>query len=124
MSSGDSASGKRGVAEALRQELRRGTLVLAVLTVLRTEGNGSAVRERLASGGVEIDEGALYPMLRRLEDQRLLRSEWRLEDSRRKRFYLLSQAGEDTLISLLNEWRNQTTALTALSGRMSNESGR
>ena len=70
---------KRPVTDALRQELRRGALVLAVLAVLREESNGTMVRDRLADGGVEIEEGALYPMLRRLEEQGLLTSEWRRE---------------------------------------------
>ena len=105
---------KRPVVEALRQELRRGTLVLAVLAVLRGEKNGTMVRDALAEAGVEIEEGALYPMLRRLEDQGLLMSEWRVEGSRNKRFYRLSPAGADTYATLLAEWREQTAGLTAL----------
>lgn len=107
-------STKRPVVDALRQELRRGTLVLAVLAVLREEANGTAVRDALAAGGVEIEEGALYPMLRRLESQALLMSEWRMEGSRNKRFYGLSAAGADTYALLLKEWRHQMAGLDAL----------
>ena len=114
MSPPGSISGKRAAVDALRQELRRGTLVLAVLAVLRDEMNGTAVREALAEGGVDIEEGALYPMLRRLEEQGLLASEWRLEGSRKKRFYLLSAAGSATYDTLLGEWRQQTAGLRAL----------
>jgi PadR family transcriptional regulator, regulatory protein PadR len=110
---------KRPVADALRQELRRGTLVLAVLAVLREEANGTAVRDALARGGVEIDEGALYPMLRRLEEQALLMSEWRTEGSRNKRFYRLSSIGAETYTTLLSEWRQQTIGLEALTGEQS-----
>jgi len=63
------------IFESLRQELRRGTLILAVLAQLREERYGYSLRQALASVGVEIDEGALYPMLRRLEAQGLLASE-------------------------------------------------
>ncbi len=114
MTASGPAGGKRAVVDALRQELRRGALVLAVLAVLRQEMNGTAVRETLAAGGVEIEEGALYPMLRRLEQQGLLASEWRLDGSRNKRFYLLSSVGSTTYAALLDEWREQTAGLHAL----------
>ena len=110
---------KRPVADALRQELRRGTLVLAVLAVLREEANGTAVRDALAGGSVEIEEGALYPMLRRLEEQALLTSEWRMEGSRKKRFYRLSSIGTEIYAALLGEWRRQTAGLEALTGEQS-----
>jgi len=93
------------IFEQLRQELRRGTLILAVLAQLRVERYGYSLRQALASVGVEIDEGALYPMLRRLEGQGLLSSEWREEDKRKKRFYRLSTEGEAVLARLADEWR-------------------
>jgi PadR family transcriptional regulator, regulatory protein PadR len=110
------STGKRPVSDALRQELRRGTLVLAVLAVLRKEANGTAIRDALSGGGVEIEEGALYPMLRRLEEQSLLTSEWRMEGARNKRFYRLSPHGAETFALLLAEWRRQTLELEALTG--------
>ena len=91
--------------EPLRQELRRGTLILAVLGQLRSEHYGYTLRRALADAGVEIDEGALYPMLRRLESQGLLTSEWREEEKRNKRFYRLSDAGRAVLARLIDEWR-------------------
>jgi len=91
--------------EPLRQELRRGTLILAVLGQLRAEHYGYTLRRALAEAGVEIDEGALYPMLRRLESQGLLTSEWREEEKRNKRFYRLSDAGRAVLERLVDEWR-------------------
>ena len=94
------------VFENLRLELRRGCLVLAVLAQLRREYHGYALRKALADGGLEIDENTLYPLLRRLESQRLLVSGWRVEDKRNKRFYHLSPEGEAVLAWLLPEWRN------------------
>lgn len=102
------------IFESLRQELRRGTLILAVLAQLREERYGYSLRQALASVGVEIDEGALYPMLRRLEAQGLLASEWREEDKRKKRFYRLSEEGRAVLVRLADEWRAINAALEPL----------
>jgi DNA-binding PadR family transcriptional regulator len=93
------------IFETLKQELRRGSLVLAVLAQLKREHYGYTLRSDLAAAGVEIDEGALYPMLRRLESQGLLTSEWREENKRNKRFYKLSPHGEGILARLLEEQR-------------------
>ena len=104
------------IFESLRQELRRGTLILAVLAQLREERYGYSLRQALSSVGVEIDEGALYPMLRRLEAQGLLASEWREEDKRRKRFYRLSPEGEAVLKRLHDEWRRISASLDRVLG--------
>jgi PadR family transcriptional regulator PadR len=99
------------IYENLKLELRRGSLVLAVLAALRTEQYGYTPRRSLASTGIAIEESALYPMLRRLESQELLQSKWREEDNRNKRFYRISRAGEETLTRLLEEWRQLNSAL-------------
>lgn len=90
--------------EKLRVELRRGSLVLAVLGALREERYGYTLRQSLEDAGLPIEEGALYPLLRRLETQGLLTSEWREEAKRNKRFYKLSADGEAILAQLLGEW--------------------
>ena len=95
----------------LRLELRRGCLVVAVLAELRTEHYGYALRKALADKGLSIDENTLYPLLRRLETQGLLISQWREEEKRNKRFYRLSAVGEEVLANLLEEWRQMTSAL-------------
>src|SRR3954454_1290232 len=92
------------IFESLRLELRRGSLILAVLGQLKAEHYGYTLRKALADAGVEIDEGALYPMLRRLESQGLLTSEWREEEKRNKRFYRLSGEGQAVLARLTEEW--------------------
>src|SRR5438477_12974760 len=89
--------------ENLRLELRRGCLVVAVLAELKHERYGYTLRTRLQEHGVSIDEGTLYPLLRRLEAQGLLQSEWREENRRKKRFYRLTPAGKPVLIALLDE---------------------
>jgi len=80
--------------------------VLAVLAELRNEQYGYTLRKSLAEQGVEIDEGTLYPLLRRLESQGLLVSEWREEDKRNKRFYRISREGKVILKQLLSEWQS------------------
>jgi PadR family transcriptional regulator, regulatory protein PadR len=91
--------------ENLRLELRRGCLTVAVLVQLRREHYGYTLRKDLAEHGLVIDESTLYPLLRRLESQGLLASEWREEDKRNKRFYRISSDGERLLGQLLEEWR-------------------
>lgn len=97
--------------ENLRLELRRGCLVLAVLTQLQTEHYGYTLRKALSDFGIAIDEGTLYPLLRRLETQGLLISEWREEEKRNKRFYRLSAEGAPILEQLLGEWRSINSSL-------------
>ena len=94
-----------GLLENLRLELRRGCLVLAVLAELRAEQYGYTLRKGLADRGLAVDEGTLYPLLRRLEAQGLLASEWREEDKRNKRFYKISREGKAILKQLLAEWQ-------------------
>jgi PadR family transcriptional regulator, regulatory protein PadR len=100
-----------GVLENLRLELRRGSLILAVLAALRTEQYGYTLRKTLEERGMAIDEGTLYPLLRRLESQGLLTSQWREEDKRNKRFYRLSAEGKLILKQLLAEWRGIDASL-------------
>ena len=102
------------IYEKLRLELRRGSLVLAVLAALKDERYGYTLRKVLADAGLGIEEGALYPMLRRLETQGLLTSEWREEDKRNKRFYRLSQDGAALLAELAAEWRAINSSLDRL----------
>jgi PadR family transcriptional regulator PadR len=90
--------------ENLRLELRRGCLTLAVLAQLRQEHYGYTLRKSLSERGLEIDESTLYPLLRRLETQGLLASEWREEEKRNKRFYRLSSDGEQMFGQLVQEW--------------------
>jgi PadR family transcriptional regulator PadR len=105
------SSASSEVLENLKLELRRGCLIVAVLAQLRTEQYGYTLRKALADDGLAIDEGTLYPLLRRLETQGLLVSQWREEDKRNKRFYRLSAEGETILKQLLEEWENINRSL-------------
>jgi PadR family transcriptional regulator PadR len=97
--------------DSLRLELRRGCLILAVLAQLREEHYGYTLRKALADHGLAIEESTLYPLLRRLETQGLLTSQWREEDKRNKRFYHLSPQGERILDQLLAEWNGINDSL-------------
>src|SRR6202521_3073526 len=105
------SNGNHDLFENLRLELRRGCLSLAVLSQLRTERYGYTLRKALSGQGLEIDEGTLYPLLRRLEMQGLLESEWREENKRNKRFYRLSKDGAHILKQLLEEWNGLNSSL-------------
>jgi PadR family transcriptional regulator, regulatory protein PadR len=100
--------------ENLRLELRRGCLVLAVLAALRQEHYGYTLRKALVEDGLDIDESTLYPLLRRLETQGLLTSEWREEEKRNKRFYRLSKDGRIVLEKLLEEWQAMNESLSRI----------
>ncbi|MDO8680639.1 MAG: PadR family transcriptional regulator [Acidobacteriota bacterium] len=100
--------------DSLRLELRRGSLIVAVLAQLRAEHYGYTLRKALAELGLEIDEGTLYPLLRRLETQDLLNSEWREEGGRKKRFYKLSPDGRQMLKQLLAEWKTINQSLNRI----------
>ena len=82
-----------------------------MLAHLRTEHYGYTLRKALADEALDIDEGTLYPLLRRLESQGLLSSEWREENKRNKRFYRLSSDGRKMLDLLLDEWRRMNASL-------------
>lgn len=99
------------VFDNLRLELRRGCLILAVLGQLREEHYGYTLRKTLADHGIDIEESTLYPLLRRLESQGLLTSEWREQDKRNKRFYRLSAAGATLLTQLLEEWESMNRSI-------------
>jgi PadR family transcriptional regulator, regulatory protein PadR len=108
------SSGHHDVFENLRLELRRGCLSLAVLSQLRSERYGYTLRKALAEQGLDIDEGTLYPLLRRLESQGLLTSVWREEEKRNKRFYRLSAEGKQMLKELGAEWQRINSSLNGI----------
>jgi PadR family transcriptional regulator PadR len=87
---------------------------LAALAQLRQEHYGYTLRKALAEHGLEIDESTLYPLLRRLEAQGLLTSEWREEEKRNKRFYRLSSDGEQIFAELLEEWQAINTSINSI----------
>jgi PadR family transcriptional regulator, regulatory protein PadR len=108
------ADKKAAVRDNLTLELRRGALVLAVLAQLRQEEYGYSLKKQLADRGLEIDEGTLYPLLRRLEAQGLLASNWRLEDGRPRRYYRTAPEGDRLARDLGAEWQRLTRVVDKL----------
>lgn len=95
-------------------ELRRGVIVLAVLSQLEEPQYGYSLIKRLGEGGLEIDQGTLYPLLRRLESQGLLTSDWRIEGERPRRYYMLSEEGRQLLPRLKEEWNGIVDTMTQM----------
>ena len=99
----------------LNMELRRGALVLAVLSQLQKEQYGYSLKQQLSKAGLSINEGTLYPLLRRLESQQLLESEWRVENEKRpRRYYQISKKGKQMLSALKQEWQSISQAVSDL----------
>ena len=101
-------------AEKLTLELRRGTLVLATLSLLHAPKYGYSLVQDLAASGLDIEQGTLYPLLRRLDEQGLLESSWNVEGSRPRKYYQLSTTGAAVLDSLTDSWRDLVQALETL----------
>ena len=102
--------------ESMRMELRRGILALAVLLILRREQYGYSLRKQLQEAGMDIEEGTLYPLIRRLESYGLLTSRWSEGEGRKRRYYQISQDGELTLRELQQEWRTLNAAMSQIEG--------
>lgn len=111
---GSSVVEASGLFENLRLELRRGSLVLAVLAALRREQYGYSLRQTLGDQGLAIEESTLYPLLRRLETQGLLSSCWREHERRNKRFYQVTGEGRLVFQQLIREWQSIDSSLKAV----------
>jgi PadR family transcriptional regulator, regulatory protein PadR len=100
--------------ENITLELRRGVIVLAALSQLEEEQYGYSLLKRLSELGLEIDQGTLYPLLRRLETQGLLESNWRVERDRPRRYYVLSRQGRKALPAMIAEWKSLVQMMDAM----------
>lgn len=98
----------------LELELRRGVIVLATLSQLRQPRYGYELRQALADQGLSIEEGTLYPLMRRLESQGLLDSEWKMEDGPPRRYYALNADGSILLKKLADSWQGMNEAMYRL----------
>lgn len=96
-------------------EMRRGTLSIAVLSQLSKEEYGYSLLKALSDKGMEVDQSTLYPLLRRLESQGLLQSDWRIVDEARpRRYYVISTQGKAVLTKLKKEWSAMMVTMQAL----------
>jgi DNA-binding PadR family transcriptional regulator len=97
-------------------ELRRGVIVLAVLSQLGEAQYGYSLLKLLSDLGLELDQGTLYPLLRRLESQGLLKSDWKIEESRPRRYYVISLEGQEMLPRLKEEWNRIVSMMDGMLG--------
>jgi PadR family transcriptional regulator PadR len=104
--------------ENIALEMRRGVIVLAVLNLLQNEQYGYSVLKLLSDNGFDVDQGTLYPLLRRLETQGLLESAWRVEEARPRRYYVISSQGRKALPQLQQEWDKIVFALERIKNRL------
>lgn len=95
-------------------ELRRGSLTLAVLACLCDAAYGYALLQTLQEKGVAIEANTLYPLLRRLESQGLLQSQWDTSESRPRKYYSVSEKGRRMYGRLLEEWRNMRKSIDGI----------
>jgi len=98
----------------MSQELRRGLIMLAVLSQLSRKQYGYALLKLLSDRGLEVDQGTLYPLLRRLEAQGLLQSSWSVDEARPRRYYVISGEGRKLLPQLRSEWESMVAAMGRL----------
>jgi DNA-binding PadR family transcriptional regulator len=112
--------------ETISLEMRRGVISMAVLNLLQEEQYGYSVLKLLSENGLDVDQGTLYPLLRRLESQGLLESNWRVEEARPRRYYIISPLGRKSLPQLQQDWNVIVNALKNISQRLEgkNESDR
>jgi PadR family transcriptional regulator, regulatory protein PadR len=103
--------------ENLAIELRRGALVLCVLSQLEERQYGYSLSQLLAEKGMAVEQGTLYPLLRRLESQGLLQSDWELTEARPRRYYILSEKGRGILDELTAEWDAMAGVMERMLGR-------
>lgn len=96
------------------QEMRRGVLIVAVLSQLARAKYGYALIGDLDACGLTVDQGTLYPLLRRLEEQGLLDSTWNTDGTRPRRYYVINPAGAALLARLKPEWQALTHSVERL----------
>lgn len=98
----------------LIQELRRGTLILSVLSQLKEPRYGYALVEQLEQKGVAIDPNTLYPLLRRLEKQGILCSEWEMGESKPRKYYKRTVFGDEIYLELKKQWQVISSGMNRL----------
>jgi len=111
---GDLVTDINDIVSSLMLELRRGTLILSVMSQLKEPQYGYSLVHTLEEKGVTIDAGTLYPLLRRLEKQELLSSSWEITDARPRRYYFLSETGKEVYSRMCDEWRKMASCMNEL----------
>ena len=85
-------------------ELRRGTLILLVLSQLKEPMYGYNLVKKLNDKAIPIDANTLYPLMRRLESQGLLKSQWDTGEAKPRKYYQITEDGLAVLEKTKNYW--------------------
>ena len=101
---------------SLSLELRRGTLILCVLSQLKEAKYGYALVQSIEEKGVSIDPNTLYPLLRRLEKQKLLISEWEVGETKPRKYYRRTPLGDKIYYALKEQWKTMYQSVEGLLG--------
>ncbi|WP_025026078.1 PadR family transcriptional regulator [Caldalkalibacillus mannanilyticus] len=109
-------SEREAIIQNIQQEMKRGTLVLAVLTQMDQPQYGYSLIQALNKQGLMVEQNTLYPLLRRIEKQGLLESIWQVEGNRPRRYYKISELGIQVRNELINEWKNFEKTMSNLIG--------
>ena len=99
---------------SLVQELRRGTLIMVVLSQLKNEEYGYSLISKLKENGITIESNTLYPLLRRLENQGLLKSEWKTNEEKPRKYYLITKDGLKVLEKSKGHWKEYSNAVNKI----------
>ena len=110
----DMSEEQQDFVQSLVSELRRGTITISVLSQLMSPKYGYALVESLEAKGIPIEPGTLYPLLRRLEKQELLTSEWETTGTKPRKYYVLSENGKNIYRQMCHEWKTMTESLNKL----------
>jgi len=103
------------------QEMRRGTLILCVLANLKEPTYGYSLIERLSQTGVSIEANTLYPLLRRLEGQELLASQWNTDGAKPRKYYGLTAFGNEVLTELKTHWHGTVQSMNEILEELDHE---
>ncbi|MGD9909411.1 MAG: PadR family transcriptional regulator [Candidatus Izemoplasmatales bacterium] len=106
----------KAILDNLKSELRRGTQILSVLSLLDKNQYGYSLLQDLENKNVQIEAGTLYPLLRRLETQGILKSEWDTSESRPRKYYVLSSEGKEVYLELKDEWFRIVSEMNGILG--------
>lgn len=92
------------IVSGLILELRRGTLILLVLSQLKKPMYGYSLVKKLQDSKIPIEANTLYPLMRRLETQGLLKSEWETSGTKPRKYYALTEDGRIVLDKVTEHW--------------------
>ncbi len=102
------------IVQSLTQELRRGTIVISVLSQLEGQQYGYTLVKNMEDKGVKVDTNTLYPLLRRLEKQNILVSEWETDGNKPRKYYKRTAFGDEVYNKLIQQWKEMTECMQKL----------